>query len=145
MWRASLVLLAIAAGATASSTRARAGNEPGRTKYHMRQQLSDMRTIERMLVAGQLEDAKSVAFMLRPFGEAAAPDAARDFEIAVAALRSATALDEAIHAEVRVATACAHCHVKAQKVPQLKTPSHAPPDRPTIEHQMARHQWAVDR
>lgn len=144
MWRASLALVAILAGCSQAS----GGNDPtetGRTKYHMRQQFSDLRTIERMLVAGKLEEAKALAFLLKPFGEVAQTAEAREVTLAVGALRNARTLDDAIYAEVRVGASCAHCHVKAQKLPVFKAPSSAPPDRPAIAAQMARHQWAVDR
>lgn len=112
----------------------------------MRQRFDDVRTIERMLVAGQLEEARALAFMLtRPLPGAPQTAASRDLALAAGALANARTIDEALHAEVRVALACARCHTSMQKLPVFRTPSHAPPDQPTIAAQMARHQWAVDR
>ena len=62
MWRACVTLVAVLGCNQASG-----GNDPpasGRTKYHMRQHFNDLRTIERMLVAGKLDDAKLLAYMI---------------------------------------------------------------------------------
>lgn len=140
-----LALLAILAGCNQAS----GSNDPtetGRVRYHMRQHFNDLRTIERMLVAGKLEEAKTLAFMLtQPVN--VVPDNAdsREVSLAVGGLINARTIDEALYAEARTASACAQCHVKAQKLPVFRTPSQAPADLPTITAQMARHQWAVDR
>jgi cytochrome c553 len=141
---AALMLVAIFAGCTQAS----AGNDPadrGLAKHRMRQQLRDLRTIERLLVSGDLEKAKLIAFMLEPPLDVAETNEGRDLQLAVGALRNARTLDEAIYAETRIAAACAHCHVKVQKLPAFRPPTGAPPDRPTIDAQMARHVWACDR
>jgi cytochrome c553 len=147
MWRTSLILPALLA-ILAGCGQANGGNEPaetGRTKFHMRQHFSDLRTIERMLVAGKLEEAKTLAYMLKSVGDVGQTPETREVALAVGALRTARTIDDAIYAEVRIATACAHCHVAAQKLPVFPLPSRAPADLATIEAQMARHQWAVDR
>jgi cytochrome c553 len=139
----SLALVAILAACTPTASGSDDPPETGRVKYHMRQRFSDLRTIERMLVAGKLEDAQALAYMLtRPV--ASVPQS-REVNLATDALVNARTLAQAIHAEVRVATACAHCHLATQNVPVFPTPPQAPPDRPDIAAQMARHQWAVDR
>ncbi|HEU4611075.1 MAG TPA: hypothetical protein VFS15_03315 [Kofleriaceae bacterium] len=139
----SLALIALLAACTPTAS---AGDDPrdtGRVKYHMRQRFSDLRTIERMLVAGKLDDARALAYMLvRPI--ASAPKS-RELDLATGALGNARTLAQAIHAEVRIATACAHCHVATQNVPVFPIPPQAPPDHPDIAAQMARHQWAADR
>ncbi len=112
----------------------------------MRQRIDDVRTIERMLVAGQLEEARALAFMLtRPIVGAPQSASSRDLAFAAGALANARTIDEALHAEVRVAIACARCHASSNTMPVFRTPTNAPPDQPTMEAQMARHQWAVDR
>lgn len=144
MWRACVWLIAALGCSQASG-----GNDPpgsGRTRYHMREHFNDLRTIERMLITGKLEDAKTLAYMLmRP--SSAMPHAVEAREVALAAtsLRNARTLEEAAYAEVRVAGACAQCHLATMSGPVFRTPSKAPPDRPTVAAQMARHQWAVDR
>lgn len=125
MWRLCVLICAFVSGAAPA-------------KYHMRQHMSDLRTIERLLLDGKLAEAQTVAFML---GEDLGPDVNRG----VIALRNATTIDEAIHAEVRIATACAGCHLDTRTVPAFKTPSGAPADRPTNADQCARFQWGVDR
>lgn len=112
----------------------------------MRQRFDDVRTIERMLVAGQLDDARTLAFMLtRPLPGAPQAATSRDLALAAGALANARTIDEALHAEVRVAIACARCHASSNAVPVFRMPSNAPPDQPTVEAQMTRYQWAVDR
>lgn len=120
--------------------------ESGRVRYHMRQHFNDLRTIERMLVAGKLDDARALAYMLaRPSSAMPQGSEAHDVAVAAGGLISARTLEEAAYAEVRVAAACAQCHVATQSGPVFRTPSKAPPDRPTVPAQMARHQWAADR
>ena len=137
MWRAVLVWLAVFAMQVSQA-------RGGRAKYHMREQLEHLRTIEELLVAGKLDDAKALAFMVKPVVQLDSREA-HDLTRAVTALRQASSLDAAIYAEAQIATACAGCHLRAKKLPRFRTPSHAPADRPTLESQMSRHQWAVDR
>jgi cytochrome c553 len=125
MWRWSVALVVLLSGAAPAT-------------HHMRQHMRDLRTIERLLLDGKLAEARAVAFLV---GEDLGADVARG----VTALRNATTIEEAIHAEVRIATACASCHLDAQTVPAFKMPSGAPADRPTNAHQCARFQWGVDR
>ena len=145
MWARGALLLAILAGCS----QARAGDEradTGRVKHHMRQRIEDLRTIERMLVAGKLEEAKTLAFMLtRPADLVPEDPNTRALTLAAGALVNARTIDEALYAAARTASACARCHVATQNVPVFKMPSQAPPDRPAMDAQMARHQWAADR
>lgn len=145
MSRRACLVLALVAGCTPAS-----GNDDppdtARVKYHMRQRFNDVRTIERMLVAGKLEEARTLAFMLaRPLTSVPPRSELRDVVLAAGTLASARTIEEALRADVRVATACARCHTAMQKLPVFRTPSSAPPDRPTLQAQMARHQWAADR
>lgn len=141
----SALLLAIFAGcsqALAGDDRA----DTGRVKHHMRQRIEDLRTIERLLVTGKLEEARALAFMLtRPADLVPGDPNTRAFTLAAGALVNARTVDDALYAAARTASACAQCHVATQKLPVFRTPSQAPPDRPTMAAQMARHQWAADR
>jgi cytochrome c553 len=146
MTRAGLAFLAV----LAACDRTASGNDDppdtGRVKHHMREHFSDLRTIERLLVAGHLEEAKALAFMLtRPTPSLPTTAESRAVALAAGQLVQARTIEQAVHAEVRVAAACARCHQRMQRAPVFRTPSHAPPDLPTIEAQMARHQWATDR
>jgi cytochrome c553 len=116
-----------------------------RLRYGMRQRFADLRTIERQLIQGDLEAARPLAFMLtRPtHGEPRAPEAA-EVTLTAAALADAPTVEDALRAEVRVASACAACH-EAHAASVLRRPTRVPADRPTLAAQMARHQWAADR
>jgi cytochrome c553 len=145
--RCFIVLLALACAQCAQAS----GDSPptettGRTKYHMRQHIDDLRTVERMLIDGKLEDAKILTHFLRqPSGMRDDSAEEREVTFAVAALARSRTIEEAIRSEVRIATACASCHQRMQKLPVFVLPSKAPADDATVEAQMARHQWAVDR
>jgi cytochrome c553 len=115
---------------------------------HMRDHFDDLRTIERMLIAGKLEDAKARAFLLTPAsdrGLARWEVQRRRMTEAAKALRTAPSIDTAIEREARVAAACAGCHLAAQELPALPAAPALPPDDGTRQTRMARHQWAVDR
>lgn len=117
-------------------------------RYHMRQNLSSLRAIERLVIRGRLAEAKVLARTL-----VTAPDepglgpwavhTARVRELARALAASPTT-DEACRREARLAVACAGCHEATSALPDLESPP-APPDQPTIEARMARHVWATDR
>lgn len=134
-------------------TQPAAGNDdpPGsqerpRARYHMRQHFSDLRTVQQMLVAGKLEEAKAFAFLLTRSSPAmrATPEG-RDVTLAAGSLASARTLDDAVDHAIRIGGACASCHVRVHKTPLFPVPSRAPRDAPTIAAQMARHEWAVAR
>jgi cytochrome c553 len=151
--RALLMLIAIASvGCAQAEAGANAGDDPPRTasshrtKYHMRQQLADLRAIEQRLLDGNLEDARALAHLLtRSFGSVHGSAEAREVAIAAAALMNARTIDEALRSDVRVATACASCHQRVRRRPDRRLPARAPADKMTLAAQMARHQWAVDR
>jgi len=118
-------------------------------RFHMHENFDLLRAIEKLLVRGNLDDARALAG-----GIAAAPDEPGLSQFAVQAtlvrtragmLARATRLDDACRAEARVADACAGCHVAASAAPEFRPPTHVPPDAPTIEARMTRHLWATDR
>ncbi|HEU4726389.1 MAG TPA: hypothetical protein VFT22_00805 [Kofleriaceae bacterium] len=118
-------------------------------RYHMHSSLDLVRAIERLLIRGSLEEARTLASAI---AEAPAePDlgawaiqatTVRDRAAAVAA---APGLDEALRREVRLAEACADCHVETRVQPEFRTTPALPPDRDTVPARMARHRWAADR
>jgi mono/diheme cytochrome c family protein len=114
----------------------------------MRMHFDDLRSVERLLVAGKLEDAKALAYMVTvpPKDPGIASWAAGTARVVDAAtkLTIAPGIDEACRRVARVAEACAECHVRNPKRPSFVRTS-APPDLPTPAARMARHQWAVDR
>lgn len=114
----------------------------------MRMHFDDLQMVERLLVAGKLDEGRSLAYLLaRPSSDAGlAPwdaHARRVSEAALELTRTAT-IDTALRQLARVAVECGGCHVAARTTPAF--PSRPlPPDRPTPEARMARHAWAADR
>ncbi len=118
-------------------------------RFHMHENFDLLHGIQKLLVSGRLEEAKTFA---RAISEA--PDepglgawATRATVVRdrAAALASAKTLDQACQRSARLADACASCHVASNAMPQFRPPEPTPPDRPTIDARMARHQWATDR
>lgn len=118
-------------------------------RFHMRSSFDAARTIERLLVRGNLADARYFAT-----GLATAPDvpglAPWGKQIALvreraAALATAPATDEACRRTARLMEACAACHVASGAQAEFRPPQDAPPDLPTVTARMARHRWAADR
>jgi len=124
-------------------------DKPAMVQFHMRRQLDDLRKVERLLVAGKLEDAKAWAAALVQ----AAPDPGMarwqrevdDVTEAARGLVAAPSIDEACRREAQLAEACAWCHLHTQQPARFAVPAAPPADQPTQAARMARHQWAVDR
>lgn len=118
-------------------------DRPTVVRFHMQRHFSDLRDIERMLLAGHLDDAHARAFLLtKPAhdrGLEAFADESDAVSRAAAALVTAPSIPEACRLEARVAEACASCHAHVPKVLGLPVL----PRRP--EPGMARHAWAADR
>ncbi len=143
--RAEILVLALAA---AGCTRADASDDEHRhVRYHMRRDLDDLRTIERLLVDGRLEEAQSLTFFFTKPNAPAHRQAqeTRDIALAASSLATARSVDEALRHEVRIAAACAACHQREGISPAFRAPTDAPEHRPTLASQMAWHQWSVDR
>jgi len=124
-------------------------DRPAVVRFHMRGHLGDLRTIERYLIAGKLEDAQATAFMLTkpandPGLEPWAPQADRLVK-AAQALVDAKTIDDGCRRVARVAEACAECHLKTQTTPIFAEATPPPADDGSPITRMARHQWAVDR
>jgi hypothetical protein len=119
---------------------------PDLARYHMRRHFADLRMIERLLVAGQLDEGVTLAYLLvraidDPGVEPWRPEANRVTQSA-AELARAESLDEAFPRVARVAAACADCHVRigvhvTEPLPAL------PPT--ALTEPMAHHRWAADR
>ena len=111
------------------------------------QHIDDLRMIEHDLIAGRLDEAKTLAYLLAqppepwmspwPFDTAYLEAAALD-------LVTAPDLDAACRSEARIAVACARCHVDAHRLPSVNPP--APPEAGTASGpRAAMHRWAIDR
>jgi cytochrome c553 len=124
-------------------------DRPTVARYHMQQNFSDLRMLERLLLAGKLKDATTLAYLLvRQPDQPIAPsldDGLRRVSDAACALTKATTLDEALRREVQIAAACADCHVQAQVRPVFAALPALPRDAPTVAARMRHHVWATDR
>lgn len=120
-----------------------------RIRFRMRQRFEDLRQIERMLVAGRLDEARTLAFLLAQPAhtvELAAWSAEEDrVAEAARALSRAASVEEACRLEARVGEACAGCHERVGA--RL---SFAAVPRPFVRATAgtactARQRWAADR
>jgi len=123
-------------------------NDPVEARYHMRMHFSDLRMVEQLLVAGKLDDGRSLAYLLtRPAADAGLArweEQSRRVTAAARQLTRATNVNDALRQLARVAVECATCHVAARSTPTFASPL-PPMDRPTREARMARHAWAAER
>jgi cytochrome c553 len=146
----ALAVLGLVVGDSAAADREPTARPPVLTdralvRYHMRRHFEDLKAVERLLVSGDLDNAKALAFMLsKPEADPGLkPWAAEAREVSYAAhgLAAARGLDEALRREPRIAAACADCHTRTGALLTFE-PLRDPPDAGS---RMARHQWAVDR
>lgn len=123
-------------------------DRPAMVRFHMQRHFDDLRALERQLVAGKLDDARALAYLLaRPSQDPGfAPWEAESKRMVDAALALAAApnLAAACRREPRVSEACANCHLHTQ-LPVFGAPPPLLLNLPTREARMARHQWAIDR
>jgi cytochrome c553 len=120
----------------------------GTTRMRMQSHFEDLRLIERLLLAGRLDEARDRATAIafdRADSElpAWAPYIAR-MRQAASALAQADSLREACRAETRLARECATCHQASAAMPTFVVPDR-PSGESTLAARMARHQWAADR
>ena len=118
-------------------------------RYHMQLHFDDLRSLERVLLAGDLARGTTLAHLLvrqadTPITRAWDQDLLAVSQAALALTR-ATTVDEALRREARVGAACASCHAHALSLPVFGTLAEVPGDLPTVEARMARHAWATDR
>ncbi|HEU0035590.1 MAG TPA: hypothetical protein VFQ53_33495 [Kofleriaceae bacterium] len=118
-------------------------------RFHMHENFDLLRAIEKLLIRGKLDDAKTLARAManapdEPGMAAFAAYATRVRERALA-VANATTAEDAVRRETELAEACANCHHAASVLPELSEPPRIPPDQPTITARMARHVWATDR
>jgi hypothetical protein len=118
-------------------------------RFHMLSSFDAARTIERLLLRGNLDDARYFARALatEPDVPGLGPWAkqvglVRDRAAAVA---TAPAIEEACRRTAGLVEACAGCHAEAGAQEDFRPPHETPPDLPTVAARMARHRWATDR
>lgn len=124
-------------------------DRPAMVRFHMARHFDDLRLIEQKLLAGHLADAKTVAVLLtKPAPDPGMSPWATDINAvgdAARALGESPSVDEALRREVRVAQACAWCHLRLQAQPVVAPPPAVIADDGTPVARMARHRWATDR
>ena len=109
----------------------------------------DLGAVQERLLRGELADAKAFAFLLT---QADSDPSMRQWDSqtravadAARAVKDAGSIDEGLRLEVRVALACANCHIAAGRETIFDEPAPLPADEPTVDARMARHVWAADR
>lgn len=122
--------------------------DPDEARYHMRMHFDDLRMVERLLVAGRLDEGRSLAYLLtrRSSDAGLTKWEAQSERVSAAALEltRTTTVNDALRQLAQVAVACGGCHVAARGTPAFPSPP-LPADLPTPEARMARHAWAADR
>jgi cytochrome c553 len=125
------------------SPRTRRFERPALVRFHMQRHFNDFLILERSLLAGDLDEAKAIAFLLtKPVkdpGMAPLEAESKGVVDAARAFMTAPTLDEASRREPLISRACANCHLRAQELPIFGIPVAAP------QAQLARHRWAVER
>ena len=118
-------------------------------RFLMHQNFDLLRSIERLLLQGKLDDAKrfAEAIAIAPDEPSHGPWAAYTATVRerAASLARAKTVDDALRKETRLASACADCHREHYGSAMFEEPPAIPADEPTVDARMARHRWAADR
>jgi mono/diheme cytochrome c family protein len=122
---------------------------PDAVRFHCASHFEDLKTIERLLVAGKLDEARSLAYELtKPVkdpGLAPYAEEAASLTAAATGLAEAPDVDTALRREALVATACAGCHVRAVQGPLFPPPLTTENVEASTASTAARHRWSADR
>ena len=158
MTRAMLVALAVAACPLGMADTPKPGPKdvPAQrfehdmmVRFHMHQNFDLVRSIERLLIRGKLEEAQRFAEAIAsaPDEPAHGPWATQAIVVRerAQAVARATSVDDALRKHTQLAAACATCHRDLDVTPMFQTMPPPPPDQPTLLARMARHRWATDR
>lgn len=118
-------------------------------RFHMHQNFDLVRSIERLLIRGKLDEAKrfAAAIAMAPDEPTHGPWATHTVAVRdrAAAVSRATSVDDALRKETQLAAACGSCHRENNGSEMFEKPPAVPPDQPTLDARMARHRWAADR
>jgi cytochrome c553 len=118
-------------------------------RFHMHESFDLLRAIEKLLIRGQLEEARTFARAIAHAPDEPGLGAWSQHVVLVrdraATLATARSVDEACRRAAQLADACAGCHAESGASPEFRSPGRIPPDQPTIDARMARHLWATDR
>lgn len=145
----ALLLLLLAIGCQSASAVEPPQEHETAVRLHMREHYDLDRAIERLLVRGQLEQARDLSRVMGGASDDLGFGTATRHVVLVreraAALAASPGIDEACRRAAKLAAACATCHVDARIAPLFDATQKVPADEPTIHARMARHAWAVDR
>jgi cytochrome c553 len=122
---------------------------PLKVRFHMNRQVDDLREIQRLLVLGKLDEARTRAhFLTMPETDPGLARWAGESAQLVEAgnkLADSTSLAESCRNQARVAVACANCHVRTRQTALFSPPPAVPGDDGTQASRVAQHLWAADR
>src|SRR5690606_34906138 len=112
-------------------------------RFHMHQNFDLLRAIERLLIKGKLDEAKSFANAIAQAPEIPAHGSWTSHVIEVrdraAALGRATDVSDAVRKVARLGAACGNCHGDVGVSPQFRNPPRLSPDQSTLDARMLRH------
>jgi cytochrome c553 len=118
-------------------------------RFHMHQNYDLLRAIERLLIKGKLEEARTFAAAIAtaPDEPAHGPWATQKLQIRDQAsqLSRATDVRDALRKTAAIGGVCGNCHGEQVVKLALDNVPRAPADLPTLDARMARHRWAADR
>ncbi|CAN5360006.1 hypothetical protein BH11MYX1_BH11MYX1_09800 [soil metagenome] len=144
-----IIVLVVGMGGKAASQPRAQVEQDMKMRFHMRANFGVLRTMERLLVHGKIDEARDLADAIAkaPDELGTSPFARQTTRVRerAAALASTTSVNEALREAARLAAACGSCHVDTGARPAFDTPPSVPADEATITARMARHVWASDR
>ncbi len=118
-------------------------------RFHMHQNFDLLRAIERLLIKGKLEDARTFAAAIASSPEEPAHGSWAAYTVTIrdraAAVARATDVGDALRKTASIGGVCGKCHDDQVVKLALDTVPKLPPDQPSLDARMARHRWAADR
>lgn len=136
--------LAIAAICAVSSANAQHSSVNDEMHAHYQ----TVQAMQRALIAGSLDAARTQAGELNGAGAAGAAEGWSDYfaavEAAASAAQAADSIESAARAMADIGVACGDCHI-ANGVEVVFDDVDRPSSKEKLPHHMARHQWAADR
>jgi cytochrome c553 len=113
-----------------------------RARFQMRQQLSDLRTVEDLLVAGRLDEATPLADRLAQHHTHGAEDHARASATSPS-MTHATTIAQASHIAAQLTATCGACHQRVGA--HLPITDELAPAAGDASRCSPRHRWAIGR
>ncbi len=118
-------------------------------RFHMHQNFDLLRAIERLLIKGKLEEARTFAAAIASAPDEPAHGPWATYQVTIrdraAAVAKATDVPDALRKTALIGAACGNCHDDQVVKLALDSVPVLPPDAPSLDARMARHRWAADR